>query len=219
MRTIATLALAATATLGFAQIRFDDITMRNMTPQWGTVLVGASGSFGQPCQLAITSYEQWCQAWPSVAGPYYQRGMEVPRFIDWNTEQIVLISLGNVSAQGYGIFVEEVRRTSSFQFEVRYAISAPNVQIGYQQSSYQSFNFGYGTSPFVAFRVPRSYGYPSFHSRYYQPPSYVIRTACGCGHCNSHNNKVWMLGKGGVLMPYVPPGQQEKDKQPGRGGI
>jgi hypothetical protein len=210
MRKIATLALAATATISFAQIRYDDITLRNMSPQWGTVLVGANGAFGQPCQMAITSYEQWCHVWPQVAGPYYQRGMEIPRFVDWNNEQIVLISLGNVQSQGYGIFVEDVRRTSSFQFEVRYAIAAPNVTVGYQQTSYQSFNFGYGTSPFVAFRVPRSFGYPAFTSRYYQPPSYVIRTGCGCNHCGGHNNQVWMFGKGGALIPYTPPGKEDK---------
>jgi hypothetical protein len=211
MRTIATLALAATATLGFAQIRYDDITLRNMTPQWGTLMVGAYGTFNQPCQFAVTSYDQWSQMWPSIAGQYYERGMEVPRFIDWNTEQIVFISLGNVG-QGYGIYVEEVRRTSSFQFDVRYAVSTPNIQIGvgYQQTSYQSFSFGMGNTPFLAFRVPRSYGIPAFHQRFYQPPSYVIRTGCGCGHCNTHNNQVWMFGKGGVLMPYTPPGQPDK---------
>jgi hypothetical protein len=207
----------AMAALSVGQIKFDDITSRTMSPQWGTVMVGAHGTFGDPQQLAVTSYEQWCQMWPHIAGPYYQRGMEVPRFVDWNNEQIIFLSVGNMGAQGYGMFVEEVRRTSNFQFDVRFAVTRPEMQVsvGYQQSSYnnQSLYFGNGTTPFVALRVPRSYGIPNFHWRYYSPPSYVIRNGCGCGHCGSHNNKVWMMGAGGVLIPYNPPGQQQ-----GRGG-
>lgn len=213
MRKLATLALAALATAGFAQIRFDDITMRNMSPQWGTVFVGAHGRFHDPMQFVVTSYEDWCRMWPSIAGPYYRHGMEIPRFIDWNQEQIVFISLGDLGAQGYGVYVEDIRRTSNFQFDVRYAITKPNLQIGvgYQQygQSYQSLSYGVGTSPFIAIRVPRHYGIPNFYSRYYQPPSYVIRNGCGCNHCGGHGNRVWMMGAGGVLIPYTPPGQQQ----------
>jgi hypothetical protein len=218
MRKIAILALAGLAAVGSAQIRYDDITMRNMSPQWGTVFVGAHASFRDPCQFAITSYEDWCRLWPSIAGPHYRHGMEIPRFVDWTTEQIIFISLGDLGAQGYGIYVENIQRTSSLQFDVRYAITRPNLQvgIGYQQQSYQSLSFGFGNVPFIAIRVPRTYGYPSFHSRYYQPPSYVIRNGCGCNHCGGHGNKVWMMGAGGVLIPYTPPGQPQQ--QQGRGG-
>lgn len=219
MRALATIAIAAVAATGLAQIQFDEITKRNMSPRWGTVLIGNQGNFAQPCNLAVTSYEQWCEVWPYVAGPYYQRGMEVPRFIDWNTEQIVLVSLGNVGTQGYGMYVENIRQVSSFNFAIDFVVSAPNVQVGanlgYQRTSYQSFSFGYGTSPFMAIRVPRYYGIPQFNYRYYQPPSYVIRTGCGCNHCGGHGNKVWMFGKGGVLIPYTPPGQEDKNKNGG----
>jgi hypothetical protein len=213
MRKIATLALAAVASTGFAQIRFDDLTMKNAFPQWGTVMVGAHGTFREPCQLVISNYDDWCKVWPSIAGPYYQRGMQVPPFIDWSQEQIVFISLGDMGAQGYGLYVEDVRRTSNFQFDIRYAITKPNLQVGVSlgQSTYsqQSFTYGWGTVPFVAIRVPRYYGIPNFYSRYYQPPSYVIKNGCGCNHCHGHGGKVWMMGAGGVLIPYTPPGQQQ----------
>jgi hypothetical protein len=209
MRIFVTVALVALGALSFAQIKFDELTKKNMSPQWGTVLVGSQAYFNDPCQMVINNYHDWQQIWPYIAGPYYQRGMQVPPFVDWNNEQIVFISLGNLGAQGYGIYVENVQRISSFQFDINYVITRPNIQVGV---NYSSFSFGMGTTPYVALRVPRNYGIPNFYSRYYQPPSYVVRSGCGCGNCRSHNNQVWMVGAGGVLLPYTPPGQQQGGK-------
>lgn len=204
MRITATLALAALGTLGFAQIKFDDLTKKNMSsPQWDAIFVGSQANFNDACSFAVTNYNQWQQMWPYIAGPYYQRGMQAPPFVDWNNEQIVFISLGNLGVQGYGLYIEDVRQSSSFGFDVRYVITRPSVQYG--------FNFGMGTTPFIAMRVPRSFGIPNFYCRYYEPPSYyAVRNSFGC----NRGNQVWMLGAGGVLLPYTPPGGQQ---QPGQG--
>ena len=206
MRKYAVAAVLALGASSYAQM-FDDITLRMMSPQWGTVLVGANSGFAQAGTHVIRSYQEWQRAWPYVS-PGYRHGMQVPSLIDWRREQLVLIGLGDLGAQGYGIYVEDVRRTSQFQFDIRYVITRPSFQAGI---SYSSFNYGYGTSPYVVIRVPRSYGFPSFYSRYYSAPSYVVSYGCGCLSCRrGHGHgQVWMLGAGGVLLPYVPPGQQQ----------
>jgi len=183
---------------------FDDITLRMMSPRWSTVLVGANSNFGHAGTHVIRSHHEWQQAWPFVS-PGHRHGMQVPRLIDWRREQLILISLGNLGVQGYGLYVENVRRTSQFQFDVHYVITRPSFQAGI---SYSNFNYGYGTSPYVAIRVPRSYGLPSFYSRYYSPSSYVISSGYGYNRGHGHG-QVWMVGAGGVLIPYVPPGQQQ----------
>jgi hypothetical protein len=216
MRKIAVLALVAVAAQGFAQFRFDDITARNMSPAWGTSVVGSFGTFKDPCQFAITNYNDWCKVWPYVAGPYYQHGMAVPQMVNWSNEQLIVISLGNMGAMGYGLYVEDVRQFSSYSFDIRYVITQPTIQVGV---NYSNFQFGYGTSPFVVLRVPRSFGFPNFYSRYYTPPSYVIKTGCGCNHCHSHGGQVWMVGAGGTLVPYTPPGQQQPPQNQNKGGL
>ncbi len=40
-------------------------------------------------------------------------GRALASFIDWRTQQIVVISLGNIGAQGYGLYVDNVRRSSA----------------------------------------------------------------------------------------------------------
>jgi hypothetical protein len=215
MRKIAVLALLGLASLGMAQVQFDDITKRMASPAWGTAVVGSYGTFREPCNLVISNYNDWCKVWPYVAGPYYQHGMQVPPMINWGTEQLVVISLGNLGAQGYGIYIEDVRQFTSYSFDIRYVITQPSFQAGV---SYSNFQFGYGNSPFVVLRVPRSYGLPNFYSRYYTPPSYVVKHGCGCGQCHNHGGQVWMVGSGGTLIPYTPPGQQQQQQQQGHGG-
>lgn len=209
MRKIATLALLALGAVSFAQFRFDDITARNMSPQWGTVLVGSQATFADPCQFVVNNYNDWQRLWPYIAGPYYRHGMQVPPMINWQTEQIVFMSLGNLGAQGYGMYVEEIRQVTQFSFDIRYVVTKPNLQVGV---NFNSFSFGGGYSPYLAIRVPRSYGFPNFYMRYYTPPSYVIKTGCGCNNCHSHGNQVWMVGAGGSLVPYTPPGAQPPKK-------
>ena len=99
MRKIAVLALLGLASLGMAQVQFDDITKRMASPAWGTAVVGSYGTFREPCNLVINNYNDWCKVWPYVAGPYYQHGMQVPPMINWGTEQLVVISLGNLGAR------------------------------------------------------------------------------------------------------------------------
>ena len=210
MRKIAVFALLGLAALGSAQVRFDDITARNMSPQWGTSIVGSFATFRDPCQFSINNYNDWCKVWPYIAGPYYRQGMQVPTMCNWGSEQLVVISLGNLGAQGYGLYVEDVRQFSGYSFDIRYVITKPSFQVGV---NYSNFQFGYGNSPFVVLRVPRSYGIPNFYSRYYEPTSYVIKNGCGCGHCQSHGGQVWMVGAGGTLIPYTPPGQQQQQNQ------
>ena len=96
MRKYAALAALAIGASSFGQM-VDDITLRMMSPQWGTVLVGANSGFAQAGTHVISSYRQWQQAWPYVS-PNYRRGMQVPSLINWQREQIVLISLGNLGA-------------------------------------------------------------------------------------------------------------------------
>ena len=208
MRKFAAAAVLALAASSYSQM-FDDITLRMMSPQWSTVLVGANSGFAHAGTHVISSYQQWQQAWPYIS-PGYRQGMQIPSMINWQREQIILISLGNLGVQGYGIYIEDVRRTSRFMFDVRYVITRPSFQAGF---SFSSFNFGYGTSPYAAIRVPRSYGIPNFYSRYYSPPSYVVSSGCGCQSCQTGrghgHGQVWMLGAGGVLLPYVPPGGQQ----------
>ena len=175
MRILTIIAALAFAATSFAQM-FDDITLRMMSPKWSTVMVGSQSNFRQAGTHVIRSYDQWQQAWPYVAGPYYRRGVPAPQMINWNTEQLIMISLGNMGMQGYGIYVEDIRRISNYQFNINYVITRPSFQAGI---SYSSFSYGYGTSPYVAIRVPRSYGIPNFNSRYYSPPSYVINYGCG----------------------------------------
>ena len=214
MRKYAVAAILALGAFSYAQM-IDDITLRMMTPKWDTVLVGANSGFAHAGTHVIRSFQEWQRAWPFVS-PGHRRGMQVPSLIDWRREQIVLISLGNLGAQGYGVYVEDVRRTSQFLFDVRYVITRPSFQAGI---SFSSFNFGFGTSPYVAIRVPRSYGLPNFYSRYYSAPSYVVSSGCGwlsCRRGHGHG-QVWMLGAGGVLLPYVPPGQQQHGGGHGHG--
>ncbi|MCH7945123.1 MAG: hypothetical protein IIC73_03795 [Armatimonadetes bacterium] len=205
MRIYAAVVVLALGASSYAQM-FDDITLRRMSPKWSTVLVGADSGFAQAGTHVISSYQEWQKAWPYISRGY-QPGMQVPSIIDWRREQIILISLGNIGVQGYGIYVEDVRRSSQFLFDVRYVITRPSFQAGF---SFSNFNFGFGTSPYVAIRVPRSYGIPNFYSRYYSAPSYVVSYGCGCLSCRRGrgHGQVWMLGAGGVLLPYVPPGQQ-----------
>ncbi len=208
MRKYAALAALAIGASSYGQM-IDDITLRMMSPQWGTVLVGANSGFAQAGTHVISSYQQWQQAWPYIS-PDYRRGMQVPSLINWQREQIVLISLGNLGAQGYGIYVEDVRRSSQFTYDIRYVITRPSFQAGFSAGG---FNFGIGTSPYVAIRVPRSYGLPNFYSRYYNAPSYVVNSGCGCNFCRTNRGRghgqVWLLGAGGVLLPYTPPGGRQ----------
>lgn len=203
------------ATVAGAQI--DDITQRMMfgrvgnasaAPQWGTLMVGSEAGFRLPGTYVIDSYDQWCNTWPMVAGNFYDRNVAVPTLIDWGREQIVLISLGDLGAQGYGIYVEDVRRSSSFGFDVSYVITQPSLQIN------ASLSYGSGTSPFVALRVPRGMGFPNFYSRWYTPSRTVWNRGCCCGHCHTHNNQIWWFSRG-VLTPYVPPARQQQDVKDG----
>lgn len=201
------------ATVGSAQI--DDITQRLLfgrtssataAPAWGTLMVGSECGYNLPGNYVFDSYEKWCEAWPRIAGRHYDHNAPVPAMIDWNREQIVLISLGDLGATGYGVYVENVQRSYSYGYDVRFVITQPSMQVG------ASFSYGSGTSPFVALRVPRGMGYPNFYSRWHTPSRTVINRGCCCGHCSSHNNQIYWFSRG-ALIPYVPPGQQQdKDK-------
>lgn len=175
-------------------------------PVWGTLMVGSESYYRQPGTYIIDNYDQWCQQWPQLAGSYYNQDMTIPTMIDWGREQIVVISLGDLGAQGYGLYVEDVRQSSTFGFDIRYVITQPSFQAGV------SFSYGVGTSPYVALRVPRGMGFPNFYSRWYTPSRVVMNRGCCCGHCQNHNNQIWTFSRG-VLTPYVPPGQQKKDGQ------
>ncbi|HXH62189.1 MAG TPA: hypothetical protein VNI20_12630 [Fimbriimonadaceae bacterium] len=221
MKSILALAVLVAASFASAQ-QFDEITKRNMSPQWGTsvqpqwstVLVGSMGDFQQAGTWTIGSYDDWTRVWPHVAGSFYRQGQDIPRMIDWNTQQLLLIALGNTGQPGYGLYVEDIQRSSSFGFDVRFAISQPNFQAGasfHERSSTRStqFSFGNGTNPFIVLSVPRYFGFPNFYSRFYSPPQVVILNGGSCGpHTGAGRQQVWMVGAGGVLMPYTPPGQK-----------
>ena len=193
MRNAVALAVFGLAVASQAQVMFDDITKGMASPKWNTVLVGANSRFNQAGTHVIRSYADWQRVWPYVAGNNYYRGQSIPSVVDWRTQQVVVISLGNLGAQGYGIYVDNVRRTSSYGFDINYVITRPSFQAGI---SYNSFNYGYGTSPYVAITVPRSYGIPSYYSRYYSPPSYVVNHGCGCDSCRSRG------GHAGAQAPF-----------------
>ena len=175
MRILTTVAALAFAATSFAQM-IDDITLKMMSPKWSTVMVGSQSNFRQAGHHVIRNYNEWQQAWPYVAGANYRYGVAAPQMINWSTEQLIMISLGNLGAQGYGVYVEDIRRVSNYSFNINFVITRPSFQAGI---SYSSFNFGIGSSPYVAIRVPRSYGISNFNSRYYNPPSYVINYGCG----------------------------------------
>lgn len=214
MRIRTALVVMSLATLSGAQI--DSVTQSLMFPKatetqayqpWGTLMVGSNSRFQHAGRHLIDSYDQWCQAWPYIAGDNYAPGMRIPTMIDWRREQILIISLGDLGVSGYGIYVENVQQSSGYSYDVRYVMTRPSMQVG------ASFSYGEGTSPYVVLRIARGLGIPNYYSRWYTPSNTVWNRGCCCGHCHSHNNTVWMVGAGGVLLPYVPPGQSEEDRK------
>lgn len=179
-RLIFLLALAALACAAFGQ----------QPIRWSTYQEGAYGKIKSAETRALMTEGDWQLYWRRLTG---NASTTTPRGIDWNTEYLIAISLGERRTGGFQVYVETIERGRTGAPVVRYVELTPGPGEVVAQAI---------TSPYVVVRVARSAGgSPVFSRRTMERRS---RPPVNPGH----------PGYPGYWDPYYPPPQRDEYPKP-----
>ena len=168
--------------------------------RWSNLIQGDNSAITRSETVVISSANDWEVYWKRMNGVPVANYFQAPRVCDFMFEDLVIIHAGLRNTGGYGVFVENVYRPNSSQWNVNWVLMTPDSTRNVTQVR---------TSPYTIIRVQRTVGVPYFQSRtiYYQ-------TYQG-GHWGGNHGcqpPVYMVGKGGALIPYDPKKNDKRDK-------
>ncbi len=169
--------------------------------RWSNLIQGDNSAIHRAEAVVLSSQNDWEVYWKRMNGVPLANFYQAPKVCDWMFEDLVIIHAGLRPTGGFGVYVETINRPSSHQWVVNWVLLAPpsNAYVTQQQ-----------TSPYTIIRVQRTVGVPYFQAR-----TVVYQTYQG-GHWGCNNGTpppVYMVGKGGALIPYNPPKPDKKDKK------
>lgn len=118
---------------------------------WRTYKTGQTGGVAALRNLVITNGANWNVYWKELTGE-----LIAPKDVDFTSEQLVAIHLGQRRTGGYEVFVESIRQPSPAQITVSYVEATPPRDVMVTQMI---------TSPWVIVRMPRVQGVVGFSKR------------------------------------------------------
>lgn len=163
-------------------------------PVTATVLFqGTDSAIERPFQAVIRSQNDWEMHWRRHHGKGLADFFPAPRVVDWTREEILVVHLGSRPTSGWHVTIEGVTRRDSWFWDIHCVVIGPRPTDRVTPGM---------TRPFVIARVPKLVGNPMFSFRTVQATLWTGSWGWGRG-CGAP--PVWMVGAGGVLLPYTPP--------------
>jgi hypothetical protein len=153
--------------------------------QWGqqgvyfqTYRSGQHGQINVPRTVFLISQGDLDRTWPQLTG---EPASKAPKDVKWNSEQLLLITLGERPSSGYSVFVKSVERNAG-NLEITYVEKTPPPGAP---------SLTVMTSPWVLVKMPKMAGFPVFRKETSNYGGIVVIPggkpgccSCGCPCCS-----------------------------------
>lgn len=166
--------------------------------RWGNLMHGDDSAITRPEAVVLSREQDWEQYWKRMCNVPPTNYLQAPPVANFMFEDLVVIHAGTQRTGGFVMQVDRISRPHPHQWVLHWVLFAPGRGVAVTQAQ---------TSPFVIIRVQRTVGIPHFQGRTISYTGWP-----GYGTCGPQSQPpVYIVGKGGVLIPYDPAKNGKKE--------